>query len=83
MFVKNRKTLTIVVEDSKENSIINPEYLLFMDKVQMNNGDEFLVTKASQDEIEVCMNKTIKKEKLSEFLKEMKCIIRAECFEKK
>ena len=83
MFIVNRKKLSVIVEDSKENSISNPEYLLFMDKIKMNNGDEFLVTKADQNEIEVCMNKIIKKKDIPSFLKEMSHITRSECFEKK
>ena len=55
MFVMNRKKMTVVVEDSKENDIKVPEYLLFMDEIVMKNGDKFLITKADQKEIKVCM----------------------------
>ena len=75
--------LTVIVEESPQNVIVDPEYLLFMDKIVMMNKDVFLVTKAENGEIEVCMNKTIKKEDLDSFLKSMSHVVRAECFEKK
>ena len=83
MFAVNRKRMSIIVEDSKKNIVESPEYLLFMDNIVMKNGDSFLVTKADNGEIEVCMNKTIKKEDIPAFLVGMSHVVRSECFEKK
>ena len=73
--------LGIYVEETKRKNINNPEYLLAMDKIHFTNGDVFLITKVTPEEIKVTTNKIIKKNDIPKFLQGMSHIERADCRE--
>jgi hypothetical protein len=76
--------LAITVEESKIRKIINPDYILKMDKIFCLNGDKYLVTGASQDNIELMMisRRKLSNQEFIEFMKQVSHIERADCFEK-
>lgn len=75
--------LTISVEESKIRKLINPDYILKMDKIICQNGDRYLVTDVSQDRIELMLinRKKISRQNLADFMKQVLHIERADCFE--
>lgn len=81
MIIKDKKSMTIFVEESKKKKIRNPDYLLQMDKIFFKDGSYCVVTKANQKEIEITKKVKIKKEDVSKFLEKSSYVLRAECFE--
>ena len=76
--------LAITVEEAKIRKIKAPEYVLEMDKILCHNGDRYLVTKASQNEIELMMisRRKLSRRNLAEFLSQVSHVERADCFER-
>lgn len=84
MIHRKTKDSNIYVAESEKTKIENPEYFLQMDKLFFNDGSKGVITKASQEEIEIMMTSRIivKKGEVEDFLKKISHIMRANCFEK-
>jgi|WetSurMetagenome_2_1015567.scaffolds.fasta_scaffold807295_2 hypothetical protein len=76
--------LRVLVEPSKKRIITNPKYILFMDKIIMKSGAEFLVTAANQGRVELMLlgRKRIERGEFQAFCAGIRYVVRADCFEK-
>ena len=81
--IRTNGDVSISVVESEKRKIENPDYLLKMDNIEMKNGEKYLVTNVDSGEVELMMitRKRIKKEDISNFLKDMSFVERSDCFE--